>query len=77
MMDAFLEDLSIAIEVLRDWRALAALAAFVFTWTLTRHVASVWRRPGGARRRISRPKSAAKPVAAPVTEPDEDDFPED
>jgi len=79
MIDSFIEDLSIAFEVLRDWRALAALAVFVFAWALTRHVAAVWRRPGGPRRssfrrRVASPAKST-PTAAP--EPDEDDFPED
>lgn len=79
MIDAFIEDLSIAFEVLLDWRALAALAVFVFAWALTRHVASVWRRPGGPRRRSLGRKAAApaKSSPAPSPEPDEDDFPEE
>lgn len=76
MIGAFIEDLSIAFEVLRDWRALAALAVFVLAWALTRHVASVWRRPGRAGKRpaLRAKTKAAKPAPAP--EPDEDDFPE-
>lgn len=78
MIDALFEDLSIAFEVLRDWRALAALAVFVFAWVLARHVASVWRRPGGSKRRaVFRKAATAKSAPAPAPEPDEDDFPED
>ena len=61
-MNGMIEDLGIALEVLKRWEILAALAVFLGAWSVFRYVALVQRKPAGFRFR--RPRKAAAPVPA-------------
>ncbi|NLJ45730.1 MAG: hypothetical protein GX430_04140 [Treponema sp.] len=69
-MNRMISDLLIALEVLKRWEVLAALAVFLGAWSVFRYVALVRRKPAGFR--IPRPKKQAPPSApAPEAEPEE------
>jgi hypothetical protein len=69
-MSGLTSELLIALEVLKRWEILAALAVFLGVWSVFRYVALVQRRPAGFR--IRRPRKAAAPAApAPAPETEE------
>lgn len=68
-MSGIIAELRIALEVLKRWEILAALAVFLGAWSVFRYVALIQRKPAGFR--IRRPRKAAAPAApapAPETE---------
>lgn len=69
-MSGLIAELRIALEVLKRWEILAALAVFLGAWSVFRYVALVRRKPAGFR--IRRPRKAAAP-AAPVPAPETDE----
>lgn len=71
-MNGFVEELSLALEVLKRWETLAALAGFIVVWSLFRYVALVRiKRP---RLRISIPRRQPKaPAQEAVPHPDEEE----
>ncbi len=73
-MSGLVSELILALEVLKRWETLAALAVFLGAWSLFRYVALVQRRPPGFR--LSRLRKAATP-AAPPQEPQPEDSPEE
>lgn len=67
-MNGLIAELRIALEVLKRWEILAALAVFLGAWSVFRYVALVQRKPAGFR--LSRLRKAAPP-AAPAPEAEE------
>lgn len=69
-MNGLIAELRIALEVLKRWEILAALAVFLGAWSVFRYVALVQRKPAGFR--LSRFRKAAPPAApAPEAEAEE------
>lgn len=77
-MSGLVSELMLALEVLKRWETLAALAVFLAAWSLFRYVALVQRRPAGFR--FYRPRRTANPAVQPqeprpedaVEEPEEE-----
>ncbi len=68
-MNGLVAELLIALEVLKRWEILAALAVFLGVWSVFRYVALVQRKPAGFRfRRPRKPAAPAAPAPAPETE---------